>query len=96
MLVAMLSNYISALKAMLIMLIGFCILPFQVFEHPRVSYYIKSIKINRPLSARIRNIPTFIIPTLKPLIELSARLSNGIVFLVGYFGFFACQILFPT
>ena len=64
-------------------------LPFQVFKHPQVSYYFKSVKINRPLSARIRNVIN--IPTLKPLIELSTRLSNGIVFkamfLVGHFGF---------
>ena len=72
--VAMLSNYISALKAMFIVYT----LPIQVFGHPQVTYYIKSIKINRPLSARIKNVID--LPTLKRLIELSVRLSNGIVF----------------
>ena len=39
-------NYMSAIKASFVLYD----LPFVGFEHPKIKYFIKSIKINRPLT----------------------------------------------
>ena len=59
----MVSNNISALKANFIMYD----LPFQLLEHPRIRFFIKSLKINRPLSLVKRNIIT--LQVLQQLIQ---------------------------
>ena len=48
----MVANHVSALKAQFI-IYG---LPFQLLDHPEIKYFIKSLKINRPLTSVTRNI----------------------------------------
>ena len=48
----MLANYVSAIKANLILYD----LPFQMLDHPKVKYFIKAVKINRPLALKSHNI----------------------------------------
>ena len=89
----MLANYVSALKAMAVVYN----IEYTVFDHPQVKYYLKAVRINRPLSVPRRNIMD--IPTLRCLISLVSPLSNAItfkaLFLVGYFGFFQLSNLVP-
>ena len=48
----MLANYVSAIKASFILYE----LPFQVLDHPRVKYFIKAVKINRPPALKTHNV----------------------------------------
>ena len=47
--VAMISNYVSAIKACFV-------LPFHILDHPKIKYFQKSVKINRPLTLISHNI----------------------------------------
>ena len=91
--VHMLSNYVSALKAMSVV----HNMNFTLFDHPQVKYYLKAVEINRPLAVPKRNIID--IPTLKRLISLVSSLKNAAtlraLFLVAYFGFFRLSNLVP-
>ena len=44
----MIANYVSAIKALFILYD----LPFTVLEHRKVKYFLKALKINRPLSVK--------------------------------------------
>ena len=44
--VAMISNYVSSIKACFVS----CDLPFHILDHPKIKYFQKSVKINRPLT----------------------------------------------
>ena len=89
----MLINYVSALKAMSIL----HNLPFQVFEHPKVKYFLKAVKINCSLKVCQKHVID--ISTFQCLISLVESSSNGItykaMFLVSYFGFFRLSNLIP-
>ena len=91
--VHMVVNYVLALKAMCIVY-G---LQFVVFEHPRIRYFIKALKINRPLKVTKRNVID--IPTLQKLILLCGTVGNPrvlkAIFLTAYFGFFRLSNLAP-
>ena len=91
--VHMLSNYVSALKAMFML----HNLPSVDFDHPQIRYFLKAARINRPLAVTQKHVLD--ISTLKRLIVLVSKLHNGVVyktmFLVGSFGFFVCPIWFP-
>ena len=91
--VHMLSNYVSALKAMSMV----HNINFTLFDHPQVKYYLKAVKINRPLAVPKRNVID--IPTLKRFISLVSTLKNALtlraLFLVAYFGFFRLSNLVP-
>ena len=50
--VAMISNYLSAIKACFVLYD----LPFHILDHPRIKYFQKSVKINRPLTLISHNI----------------------------------------
>ena len=50
--VAMISNYVSALKACFVLYD----LPFHILDHPKIKYFQKSVKINRPLTLTSPNI----------------------------------------
>ena len=66
----------------------------MVFDHPQVKYYVKAVKITRPLAVTVKHIMD--ISTLKHLVQLAVVCKNDItlkaMFLVGYFGFFIYQI----
>ena len=91
--VSMIENHVSAIKAHFV-LHDLC---FAVFEHPKLNYFIKSLKINRPLSVKPHNIIS-----IERLAQMSAacrNLTSGVVFravfLLGFFGFFRLSNLAP-
>ena len=90
---AMLENYMSAIKANLILYD----LPFVVFDHPKIKYFIKSIKINRPLTLRPHN--TVDLPVIRRISRACLDLTHGVVyravFLTGFFAFFRLSNLVP-
>ena len=89
---AMIENYLSAIKAKFILFE----LPFAVFSHPKIKYFVKSLKINRPLTLKVHNLID--LSTLRQLSKACLQVPNGQVYraviLTGFFAFScACQIL---
>ena len=89
----MLANYVSAIKASFILYE----LPFQVLDHPRVKYFIKAVKINRPPALKTHNIIS-----ISMLIKLSMACDDipfGQVYkatlLLGFFAFLRLSNLAP-
>ena len=91
--VNMVANNISAIKAMFVMY-G---LPHPLLQHPRVHYFIKSLKINRPLSVTSRNIMS--LPELTELVKLCDSLPIGspfkAIFRIAFFCFLRISNLVP-
>ena len=69
--VNMVSNNISAIRAKFVMY-G---LPHDLLHHPRIAYFTKSLKINRPLTVTPRNIMS--LATLSNLVHLCSSLTSG-------------------
>ena len=90
---AMLENYISAIKANCILYD----LTYYVFDHPKIKYFIKSIKINRPLTLRPHN--TVDLSILRRMSKACLKLTHCLVymavFLTGFFAFFRLSNLAP-
>ena len=90
---SMVENYVSAIKANFILYE----LPFAVLSHPKVKYFIKSLKINRPLTLKTRNLIDLQI--LRRLSEACLHLPQGqvyrVVFLTGFFAFMRLSNLAP-
>ena len=91
--VHMVSNNISAIRASLIMY-G---LDYLYLDHPRVRYFVKALKINRPLAVIKRNVMS--LDTLKRLTLLCDEIQFGFVFkpvfLIAFFGFLCISNLAP-
>ena len=91
--VPMLANNISALKAHFTMYN----LQFSLFDHPRVRYFVKALKINRPLALVTRNIMS--LQQLQQLVLLCDLEPDGMVFksifLLAFFGFLRISNLAP-
>ena len=91
--VSMIANYLSAIKAKLIAYD----LYFHVCEHPRVKYFVKSVKINRPLVAVYHNIID--IPMLKRMACMALPLPGGqvlkAIILTGFFAFLHLSNMCP-
>ena len=89
----MLANNISALKTSFIMYE----LQFSLFDHPRVPYFVKALKINRPLSLVTRNIMS--LQQLQQLVQLCDLEPDGLVFksifLMAFWGFLIISNLAP-
>ena len=89
----MLSNNISALKAHFVM----SALNFSLWDHPSIRYFVKSVKINRPLCPVRRNIMS--LETLKQLIQacriLPSYLTFRAIFLMAFFGFLRISNIAP-
>ena len=49
---SMIENYLSAIKANFVLFE----LPFSMFTHPKIKYFVKSLKINRPLTLKAHNL----------------------------------------
>ena len=85
---AMLENYMSAIKANCILYD----LPYYVFDHPKIKYFIKSIKINRPHN-------TVDLSILRRISNACLELTHGLVyravFLTGFFASFRLSNLTP-
>ena len=81
----MIENYVSAIKANFVLYD----LPSTVLEHPKIKYFIKALKITRPMSLRSHNIST-----IQKLADISAACNNmpfgsvyRAIFLMGFFAF---------
>ena len=89
----MLSNYVSAIKAKFV-IYG---LPTKCLESRRIYYYVKSLRINRPLNISRCNIIS--IEDLYALVACCDELYMGQVFkalfLMAFFGFFRLSNLCP-
>ena len=89
----MLANYVSAIKANFILYD----LPFQVLDHPKVKYFIKAVKINRPPALKSHNIIS--IPMLIDLSLACDSFPSGQVYkatlLLGFFCLFKAIKLGP-
>ena len=81
----MVANHVSAIKANLTL----CHLNFSICDHPNVKYFIRSLRINRPLLAVYHNIID--IPMLKRISRLALTFKQGriykAIFLTGFFAF---------
>ena len=91
--VNMVKNHISAIRAMSIVYD----LQFSAWEHPKVRYFVKALKLHRPMVLTKRNIID--IATLKRMVALCQRFPNAevykAVFLTAFFGFFRLSNLAP-
>ena len=90
---SMVENYVSAIKAHFVL----HDLSFGVFDHPKLKYFLKALRINRPLSVKSHNIIS--LDTLALISSACKDLSSGVVyravFLVAFFGFFRLSNLAP-
>ena len=89
----MVKNYVSAIKASFILYE----LPYVVFNHPQIKYFIKSLKINRPLTLRPHNLIDLTILRRISIacLELPYGVVYGAVFLTGFFAFMRLSNLAP-
>ena len=91
--VNMVKNHISAIRAMSIIFD----LQYGSWEHPRVKYFVKALKLHRPMVLPKRNIID--ISTLKRMVALCNRFSNPEVYkavmLTAFFGFFRLSNIAP-
>ena len=83
----MVANYVSAIKANFVLYD----LPFCVLDHPQIKYFLKALKINRPLKVKSNNIIT-----IAWLIEIS-KACEGFTsaILLGFFAFLRLSNLAP-
>ena len=88
-----LKNHVSAVKAMCVVYR----LKFQVWDHPRVKYFLKAVQINQPLKILSKNVMD--VSTLQKTVDCFARMSNAVVyravFVVAFFGFFGLPNCVP-
>ena len=91
--VNMVANNISALKASFIIYQ----LNHSVFENPQIAYFIKALKINRPLKVVQRNVMT--LSQLRALVTLCDTIHCGQVFkaafLLAFFAFLRISNIAP-
>ena len=82
----MVANHVSAIKANFVLYD----LPLHVFDHPKVKYFLKALKINRPLNVKPHNVIT--IPWLIEISKACGAFTSGVVyravFLPGFFRIF--------
>ena len=71
---SMICNYVSAIKA------NFLVydLPFEVCDYPKIKYFIKYLKINRPLKVCHHNIVD--VPVLRHMSKMALSLPGGKIF----------------
>ena len=88
----MIANYVLAVKANFIL----HDLLFEVLDHPKVKYFVKALKINRPLAI---NSHVITITIRIRLSESCAALDLGLVYrtaiLLGFFAFMRLSNLAP-
>ena len=86
-------NYVSAIKANFVLYDLSC----TVLEHPKIKYFIKALKITRPMALRSHNIIT-----IQKLADISAACSSmtfgtvfRAIFRIGFFAFLRLSSLAP-
>ena len=50
-LACVIANYVSAIRANVVLYD----LPFSLLDHPKIKYFVKSVRINRPLAVKSHN-----------------------------------------
>ena len=90
---AVLANYVSAIKAKCILYN----LSYHVCENVKIKYFLKSVKITRPLSVKPHNIID--LDMLKAIVSKCQHYHCGhvykAIFLTGFFGFLRLSNLSP-
>ena len=91
--VSMIANYLSAIKANFVLYN----MPYSLLDHPRIKYFQKSMRINRPLAVTSHNVIDL---SMLQRISQSCDLLNfpevfRAIFLTGFFGFFRLSNLAP-
>ena len=89
----MFSNHISATRTMSVLYD----LPYQPWDHSKIKYFVKSIKLIRPMALPKRNVIN--LNTLKTIAAITQRFPNPLVykavFLTAFFGFFRLSTISP-
>ena len=89
----MISNHVSAIRAMSVLYD----LPYQLWDHPKIKYFVKSVKIARPLALPKKNVID--LNTLKLIVAATQNWPNSMVykavFLTAFFGFFRLSNIAP-
>ena len=89
----MISNHISAIRAMYVLYD----LPYEMWDHPKIKYFVRSAKLSRPIALPKRNIID--LNTLKTIIAITQKFANPkvykAVFLTAFFGFFRLSNIAP-
>ena len=89
----MVSNHVSAIRATFVL----HDIPYQLWDHPKIKYFIKSVKMARPLALPKKNIID--LNTLKSIIAAISNWPNSVVytavFLTAFFGFFRLSNIAP-
>ena len=90
---SMIANYVSAIKASFIMYD----LPFETLDHPKVKYFLKALRINRPITTTSHNVITIshLLEISKPCDFLTSPQVYRATFLLGFFAFLRLSNLAP-
>ena len=89
---SMVENYVSAIKAHFVL----HELSFEVFDHPKLKYFLKALRIIRPLSVKSHIISLDRLALISSACkDFSSGLVYRAVFLVAFFGFFRLSNLAP-
>ena len=91
--VSMIANYLSAIKASFVLYN----MSYSLLDHPRIKYFQKSLRINRPLAVTSQNIID--LSMLQRISQSCDQLNFPevfrAIFLTGFFGFFRLSNLAP-
>ena len=90
---SMIANYLAAIRAKLVVL-GLNPSPL---DHKKVKYYVRALKLNRPMSVTTHNIisPEVLLQIVNHCDRLYMSTVFKAVFLVAFFGFFRLSNLAP-
>ena len=91
--VSMIANYLSAIKASFVLYN----MSYSLLDHPRIKYFQKSMRINRPLAVTSQNVID--LSMLQQISQSCDQLNFPevfrAIFLTGFFGFFRLSNLAP-
>ena len=91
--VSMIANYLSAIKASFVL----CNMSYSLLDHPRIKYFLKSMRINRPMTVTSHNVID--LHMLERISQACEQLNFpqvfSAIFLTGFFGFFRLSNLAP-
>ena len=90
---SMIANYVSAIKASFIMYD----LPFETLDHPKVKYFLKALRINRPITTTSHNVITIshLLDISRACDLLTSPQVYRTTFLLDFFAFLRLSNLAP-
>ena len=83
--VSMIANYLSAIKASLVLYN----MPYSLLDHPRIKYFQKSMRINRPLAVTSHNVINLC------MLERISKTCDHLIFPRGIQGYLSHWFLQP-